>query len=458
MKAFKIATFALVIFTGILCKKGDEPEVLEIRSVEGDFYVSPSGDDSNPGTESQPWKTIQKAANTVNPGQIVVIKEGDYNEFITITNGGISDDKRIILFSEALYGARCQGFKIQGNYVTIDGFDVENDATGIRVEDNSYVEILNCFVHECPTGGIRIKHESKNLKIADNKIEHNGQWGITLTGSNSIIERNEITRTVQYHPKGLPPSFSGADADGMRIFGNNHIIRGNIIKDIGDPDDSGNIDPHSDCIQTWGGGSGGQALMSNITFEGNFFSVKHPTGKGIFVGATNGSACHHLMIRNNIFEFSDIGISAYAGGEYHDIFVYNNVFKATIGAKSWGPSVSFDNVENYAVINNITVDCHPEHRKIVGGSGVVDYNLAWNSDGSKPTLVPALQPNELSGVDPMFVTYTGNYGENDYHLLQSSPAINSGITLNDVTVDFDGISRPQGAAYDRGAFEYKNNK
>jgi len=99
-----------------------------------------------------------------------------------------------------------------------------------------------------------------------------------------------------------------------------------------------------------------------------------------------------------------------------------------------------------------------EHRKIVGGSGVVDYNLAWNSDGSKPTLVPALQPNELSGVDPMFVTYTGNYGENDYHLLQSSPAINSGITLNDVTVDFDGISRPQGAAYDRGAFEYKNNK
>ena len=30
-----------------------------------DFYVSPSGLDTNPGTLATPWKTIQKAANTL---------------------------------------------------------------------------------------------------------------------------------------------------------------------------------------------------------------------------------------------------------------------------------------------------------------------------------------------------------------------------------------------------------
>ena len=28
------------------------------------YYVAPTGDDSNPGTADQPWRTIQKAANT----------------------------------------------------------------------------------------------------------------------------------------------------------------------------------------------------------------------------------------------------------------------------------------------------------------------------------------------------------------------------------------------------------
>jgi hypothetical protein len=49
------------------------------------YYVATSGNDSNPGTETLPWRTIQKAANIVSTGDTVYIKAGTYVESITLT-------------------------------------------------------------------------------------------------------------------------------------------------------------------------------------------------------------------------------------------------------------------------------------------------------------------------------------------------------------------------------------
>jgi len=51
--------------------------------------------------------------------------------------------------------------------------------------------------------------------------------------------------------------------------------------------------------------------------------------------------------------------------------------------------------------------------------------------------------------DPLFVNAAGN----DYHVQSTSPAINRGTTLTQVTTDLDGVTRPQGAGYDLGAYE-----
>ena len=40
--------------------------------------MTPDGDDSHAGTESQPWKTLREAAAAVQPGDMVRIKAGDY--------------------------------------------------------------------------------------------------------------------------------------------------------------------------------------------------------------------------------------------------------------------------------------------------------------------------------------------------------------------------------------------
>ena len=55
-----------------------------------EYYVSKTGSDSNPGTLSQPLKTIQRAVNSVVPGGTVFIMEGTYNESVNITTSGTS--------------------------------------------------------------------------------------------------------------------------------------------------------------------------------------------------------------------------------------------------------------------------------------------------------------------------------------------------------------------------------
>src|SRR5215475_1351116 len=61
--------------------KGDSPP-----PAGATFYVSPTGLDSNPGTEDQPFRTIQMAADVVNPGNTVIVEDGAYtNDSYTLS-------------------------------------------------------------------------------------------------------------------------------------------------------------------------------------------------------------------------------------------------------------------------------------------------------------------------------------------------------------------------------------
>jgi hypothetical protein len=42
------------------------------------FYVSPVGSDGNPGTLRRPWKTVEKALETLRPGQRALVRAGTY--------------------------------------------------------------------------------------------------------------------------------------------------------------------------------------------------------------------------------------------------------------------------------------------------------------------------------------------------------------------------------------------
>jgi hypothetical protein len=75
-------------------------------------------------------------------------------------------------------------------------------------------------------------------------------------------------------------------------------------------------------------------------------------------------------------------------------------------------------------------------------------NDMWMSNGSRPGTYGsnASYINE----NPQFVNLSGL----NFHLSSSSPMIDAGQRISQVTHDYDGVSRPQGTAYDIGAFEY----
>ena len=82
-----LSTLLIVIMAG-----------LATPALAADYFVSPAGDDGQPGTESQPWQTIQHAADTVLPGDRVTVRAGTYDE------AGNGEELPLVLTGESLRG------------------------------------------------------------------------------------------------------------------------------------------------------------------------------------------------------------------------------------------------------------------------------------------------------------------------------------------------------------------
>lgn len=84
------------------------------QSIQAQYYVSPSGSDSNPGTFQLPFKTIQKAADLLVAGDTCYIMNGKYREQVIPANNGVlgnpivftsyNNERVVILGSDSISG------------------------------------------------------------------------------------------------------------------------------------------------------------------------------------------------------------------------------------------------------------------------------------------------------------------------------------------------------------------
>ena len=56
-----------------------------------EYFVSPVGDDVAEGSSAKPWRTIQRAADVAQPGDVVTIRGGVYREWVKPENAGRED-------------------------------------------------------------------------------------------------------------------------------------------------------------------------------------------------------------------------------------------------------------------------------------------------------------------------------------------------------------------------------
>lgn len=60
-----------------------------------EYHVSKQGNDNNPGSKTEPFKTITKAAAIALAGDVITVHEGTYRERVNPLNGGLNDQQRI---------------------------------------------------------------------------------------------------------------------------------------------------------------------------------------------------------------------------------------------------------------------------------------------------------------------------------------------------------------------------
>src|SRR5438309_1763677 len=82
------ATLSLALIVAAVFTGSSPSGQSDTVAVGQQYYVAPNGDDSNPGTIDQPWRTIQIAMKSAIPGSTVNIRDGTYNERLTVNVSG----------------------------------------------------------------------------------------------------------------------------------------------------------------------------------------------------------------------------------------------------------------------------------------------------------------------------------------------------------------------------------
>jgi hypothetical protein len=136
----------------------------------GTYYVSPTGNDSNPGTYNQPFWNLQKALNLAQPGDTIYMRGGTflYVSTLRVTNSGTAlapinlwaypGEQPVLNFSGQATGDSNRGMLITtaGNYWNFKGLEVAYAGdNGIKVE-GSHHRFEQCVFHHNRDTGLQI--------------------------------------------------------------------------------------------------------------------------------------------------------------------------------------------------------------------------------------------------------------------------------------------------------------
>jgi hypothetical protein len=356
-----------------------------------DYYVSPSGSDSNDGAIDTPFLTFQKCEDTMVGGDICYGRGGTHvsDRRITIAKNGTAaapikflaypGETPVIDFLPAS-GGITPGFyldrggtpKAAHGYITISGFELKNAHDGIKF------------------------HNLHNSVISHNWIHDNSNQGILGAGGHhNLFDKNIFNHNGGFDQCASEATSSACQLEhGIYAHGDSYTITNNLFYD--------NL---------------AFGVQQNGSSSSSFTATRHPSSA--FSGARN------WVVANNTFAYENNAAGYVLWGGAASARFDNNIFHENCNNSTWCTSAA-----PYALRQNGTSSSNPStlRNNLAYGTGSPG-GATWTTPTDRDNANYLIKSNNLIGVSAANFTTGGATlpGSPDFTLTSSGPAIGMAV-------------------------------
>ena len=383
------------------------------------YVVDPAASgaaDTNPGSETKPFKTVQHAANAAQAGDTVYVMAGQYDERVKVKASGTAGQP-ISFVARPRRAATIGGFDLEGSYIRVEGFEITaaKPATAVQLRA-SHCDILDNYIHDMmtavsgtvgklsPDGNVRDYSAVTHNRIAYNKVYHS-EFGFLLGGEDWLVENNEVNRLFMY-----APGNKYDDCDYTRFFGQGCIQRYNYYHGSRRAEIK---TAHVDCLQTF---SNNGEIALGLLFEDNTCFDFHQMC--MVESAPHLGSVRDWTLRRNIISPNAPTMRGGWGPDIvqtQEVTIENN----TISTVHWA-TIGLRGAESTGglIRNNILCDAEravDDRMDFSPSNPLIEYNLTFKT-------APLEDVRNINSQDPLFV----DSQQRNFRLRKGSPAIGAG--------------------------------
>ncbi len=417
------------------------------------YYVATGGNDANPGTLERPWRSPQHAAERVRAGDTVFVRGGTYREGVEVEAAGTKrkpirfsayQKEKVVLNGKG--AEQSHGFNIHSD-TTVDGFEIksfrdygvvgaatadrltmknltiaDNGGTGIRLWSGTGTRVQDVSLKNNATGGFDCSPMPgdagcKRLRITRVHATENGSGNDTAVDAFAVEKGSDIVARDS--------SAKGGPGDGFDFKSDKTTLRRVI-----------SLDTTRDGIKLWGRDS---KLENSISAGHGMDSVSMPPGGSVTV-------INSLVANTRSYGYTAV-FGGYGESKAMTVKIRNTIFANAV-PENGGALVYFSPGVKLTSDHNLFYDPYRE-------DCIIDASfLSGENCFSKTDIDSGLwQRRTGQGGDSFYANPRFVSALSDFHLEDSSPAIDAGTSVGAPANDLECRTRPQGKTVDIGPYE-----